>query len=333
MNTDAPEGGRLSSEEKRRIERAVERGIGAYLERRRAKIPEFVERYFSFKGALALHKRTLGRDFYKIPLNMLWSLPAFLVQCTGLVLEKAGAGRLGRVLGRLPMGLRTEFQREINWLIQTELLELPYAAGARVSTKDALLEAILDDPELSAECAAYLLAIHRGSETSAFREALESNLAEYGKSRLASAELAGNLLNLAAGYAAFQKTTPGVFSAGSAAATAIAQHVAIANFWLGPSIGAWYYSVFPASASLSLLAAATGTLMAATGILVALSAVLLDPLLAKTGFHRKRLERFVQALGDELSARTEDPYRVKDHYYARVFDLLDLLKTAAHAAK
>ena len=142
----------LSQDERREIERAVERGSAAYIASRLAKIPEFDGRHFSFRGAFALHRKTLGRDAYKIPLNMLWGLPAFLAQTTGAVLEQAGAKRLGQALGKVPTGLKTEFQREINWLIETELLELPYADGARVSTKDALLEAILNDAELSARC-------------------------------------------------------------------------------------------------------------------------------------------------------------------------------------
>jgi hypothetical protein len=97
-------------------------------------------------------------------------------------------------------------------------------------------------------------------------------------------------------------------------------------------LGAWYYGVFPASASIGLIAASTGALMAATGILAALSMVVVDPLLAKTGFHRRRLERFVQALGEELTGKGTTNYQVKDHYLARVFDLVELLKLAAQAA-
>jgi uncharacterized protein YbaA (DUF1428 family) len=322
----------LTGDEYRRIELAVERGIAEYIASRKAKIPGFVDRYFSFRGAFAMHRKTLGRDFYKIPLNMLWGLPAFLAQSAAHLLEKLGAERLSQLLEKVPVGLKTEFQREINWLIQTELLELPYSEGTRVSTRDALLETILNDPELSAQCAGYLAAIEQKTNSFGFRKSLESHLSEYGKSKLAASELAGNIINLAAGYAAFQKATPGIISAGGAVATAIAQQVAIANFWLGPTLGAWYYGVFPASASMGLIAASTGALMAATGILAALSMVIVDPLLAKTGFHRRRLERFVQALGEELSGKSKVRYQVKDHYLARVLDLVDLLRVAAQAA-
>ena len=142
-------------------------------------------------------------------------------------------------------------------------------------------------------------------------------MAEYGKSKLAVSELTGNLINLAGGYVVFQKATPGVLSAGSSLAAVIAQQVAVNNFWLGSTLGTWYYGVFPASASVGLIAASTGAIMAATGILAALSMVVVDPLLAKTGFHRRRMERFVLALGDELAGKGTSDYQVKDHYLAR----------------
>jgi len=53
---------------------------------------------------------------------------------------------------------------------------------------------------------------------------------------------------------------------------------------------------------------------------------------AKTGFHRRRLERFVLALGEELTDQGTSDYHVKDHYLARVFDLVELLKLAAQVA-
>ncbi|MDD5033644.1 MAG: hypothetical protein PHE55_02715 [Methylococcaceae bacterium] len=311
------------------IEAAVSRGIAVYIESRKAKIPAFVERHFSFRAALALQRKTLGRDLYKLPLNMLWALPASALQSVGAIFVRLGAEELGQLLRSVPIGLKTEFEEEINRLIRTELLELP-GESASIG-KDALLEAILADPELSARCAAYLAVIESKSRDENFRASLEAKLAEYGKTKLAVSELAGNIMTLAAGYAAFQKATPGLLSAGTTTAGVIAQQIAIANFWLGPSLGAWYYGLFPSSASIGLIAASTGALMMATGILAALSLVVLDPLLAKTGFHRRRLERFVQALGEEWSGKTEDRYRVKDHYVARVLDLLDLLRLAVEA--
>ena len=145
--------------------------------------------------------------------------------------------------------------------------------------------------------------LHSVAARPAFRAALERHLEEYGKTRGAVSELAGSLITLAAGYAALSKATPGALSAGTAE-EAIDQHLAIANFWLGSTVGAWYYAVFPVSVSAGLVAATSGAMIAAVGVLTALAWIVIDPLLANTGIHRRRLDRFVTALGEELRGAT-----------------------------
>ena len=310
---------------------AVDQGIEAYITSRRARISLFIHQHFSFRGALALHRKTFGRDVYKYPVNLMWGLPVALVTGAADLLDKAGATRTAQWLHRMPRGMPTALHQELQWLLYTELLELPYAQEGRASHRDALLEHILADPRIAALCDEYLTHLHGVAEQPAFRAALERHLAEYGKTRGAVSELAGSLLHLAAGYAALSKATPGALSVGTAAATAIAQHLAIANFWLGSTVGAWYYAVFPVTASAGLVAATTGALLAAGGVVTALAWLVLDPLLATTGIHRRRLDRFVTALGEELRGGRGGAYRVRDHYIARVFDVLELLRTASTA--
>jgi hypothetical protein len=309
----------------------VEQGIAAYITSRRARIPGFIDRHFSFRGALALHRKTFGRDFYRHPVNLLWGLPVALGKGAADLLEKAGATRTAQWLHRLPRGIPTVLDQELQWLIYTELLELPYAHAGRESCRDALLEHILAEPWIAGRCEAYLTQLHSVAARPEFRAALERHLEEYGKTRGAVSELAGSLITLAAGYATLSKATPGALSAGTAAATAIAQHLAITNFWLGSTMGSWYYAVFPVSASAGLVAATTGALIAAVGVVTALAWIVLDPLLAKTGIHRRRLDRFVTALGEELRGGRCGEYRVRDHYIARVFDVLDMLRAATKA--
>src|SRR5262245_54251974 len=313
------------------LQQAVEHGIEAYVTSRRARIPVFIDRHFSFRGALALHRKTFGRDFYKHPVNLLWGLPVALVKGAADLLEKAGAKRTAQWLNRMPRGITTALHKELPWLIYTDLLELPDAHEGRASHRDALMEHILAEPWIAALCEEYLTKLHSVADRPAFRAALERHLEEYGKTRGAVSELAGSLINLAAGYAALRKATPGALSAGTAAATAIAQHIAIANFWLGPTLGAWYYAVFPVSASAGLVAATTSAMMAAVGVVTALAWIVIDPLLANTGIHRRRLDRFVTALGEELCGGRHGDYRVRDHYIARVFDVLEILRAATKA--
>jgi hypothetical protein len=313
------------------LHHAVDRGIDAYVTSRRTKIPGFIDQHFSFRGALALHRQTFGRDFYKYPVNLMWGVPVALGTGAATLLAKAGAHRPAHWLHRLPRGMPTALHQELHWRLYTELLELPYAQVGRVSHRDALLEHILAQPTIAALCDAYMMQLHSLAERPTFRAALERHLAEYDKTRGAVSELASSLLTLAAGYATLSQATPGAFSAGTAAATAIAQHLAIANCWLGSTVGAWYYAVFPVSASVGLVAATTGAMIAAVGVVTALAWIVLDPLLATTGLHRRRLDRFVTALGEELRGDRRGDYRVRDHYIARVIDVLDMLRTATTA--
>jgi hypothetical protein len=313
------------------LQQAVDHGMEAYITSRRARIPGFIDRHFSFRGALALHRKTFGRDVYKHPVNLLWGLPVALVTGAADLLAKAGATRTAQWLHRMPRGMPTALHQELQWLLYTELLELPYVQEGRISHRDALMEHILAEPEIAALCYPYLTHLHSVADRPAFRAALARHLEEYGKTRGAVSELAGSLLHLAAGYAALSTATPGALSAGTAAATAVAQHIAIAHFWLGSTVGAWYYAVFPVAASAGMVATITGTLLAAVGVVTALAWIVLDPLLATTGIHQRRLDRFVTALGEELRGGRRGEYRVRDHYIARVFDVLEILRAAAKA--
>lgn len=286
-----PPARKISAEQRRLVNAAVNSGIDRYIAARKARVPAFVKRHFSFKGALQLHRKALGPDLYKAPLNIFWLLPATLSKTAVYLLEKAGAKKIAQILKRMPSGWQTDVQKEINWLIYTELLELPYRQDDRVSTKDALLEEILRDPELNAL-------------------------------------LAGSIITLSTGYAALHKAVPGALAGGSAVAAVIAEKIAIAQFWLGPTLGAWYYSLFPAAASTGLVVAATASLMAGLALLSTFTGIVTDPLQARLGLHQKRLHKFLDALHAELAGTKPSQYHIKEQYIARVFDIIDLLSTA-----
>ena len=322
----------LSTTESELVETAASRGIERYIQSRKARVPEFVDQYFSVQGALKLHRKALGKDLYRAPLNIVWAIPSLGAQALASLGRKLGAEKLADRLEKLPKGFETDVQREVKWLIYTELLELPYRDGERESKKDALLTEILSEPSLAEICERYLEAIRRQIDTPGFREALEHNLSQLAMARTAAADLATSIITLATGYAAFHQATPGAVAGGSALAGVIAHQMAVSSFWLGPTLGAWYYSVFPVTASTGLIVASTGAVMAALAIVSTLAGVITDPLLAVTGVHRRRLEKFIDRLGNELRGEGKSRLKIHDQYVARVFDLLDLLKTAAAVA-
>jgi hypothetical protein len=316
---------------KSKIKKAVDIGIEAYIHTRYKAVTPFCEKYFSFMGACRLHKKALGRDLYRVPLNIAWAVPYLCVRSGSIILRKIGNRNIVHLLEKMPPGFKTEVQKEVEWLIITELLELPYEQNKRLSKKDMLLTSILEQEMISGELHSMLTKIGAKAEDAAFKEALSVKLSEYNTSRTATADLSGNILMLASGYLAFQKATPGAISGGTALATVMAQHFAISNSWW-PFFYSFWYSLFPVTPSLGLIAASTGALMAGLAIITTFSGIIADPLQAKLGIHQRRLKKLINSLEDELKGKTVSEFRLRDIYAARIFDFLDILKSVSKLA-
>jgi len=312
-----------------RPELAVERAIGAYIESRKEKVPHFLRKHFSFKGAVRLNRKAFGSDLYKVPLNVAWTIPYITLRASSSLMKRMGLEKFPSHVERLPVGFETKVQKEINWLIFTELLEIPYVQGKRRSEKDALIEEILNQPEISSLFIGELSTIYSKSKDPRFRPALQKNLMEYSRTRTAATELAGNIISLSAGASVFGKMTPGAWTVGGGLAATIAQQTAISNFILGPTVGSLYYAAFPASASLGLVIASTGAVMAALATLTSFSGIITDPIQYKLGLHQRRLNKLIDCLDRELRGLGDSKLKIRDQYVARVFDLADLFKKAA----
>ncbi|NOZ62741.1 MAG: hypothetical protein GXO74_13800 [Calditrichaeota bacterium] len=314
--------------DEKRIQSSFQKAVNQYINSRLEKVPEFVSKHFSLRGALRLHKKAIGADLIKGPLNISWSLIYTILRGSGAVLHKFGEKKISRLLReKLPPGFETRVQKEIVWLIYTELLELPFQQGRRESKKDALLEIFFSQKAVAEMMTQALKPLKSKADDPNVRKALEKNLREYSTSRTAAADLAGTLITLSLGAAAFKKMTPGAMAAGSSLAAAIAQHAAVSNFFLGSTLGSVYYSIFPVSASLGLIAATTGSIMAAMAIVTSFAGIITDPLQAKLGIHQRRLRKFILMLKPILQGKSESKYEIRDRYVARVFDMLDVIKT------
>jgi hypothetical protein len=320
---------KLSETELEQVDSAIKKAIDQYIESRRAKIAEFVNKHFSVKGAMRIHKKALGSDLYKGPMNISWSVPYIILKATSALFKKIGSKKIPALFEKLPRGFETNVQKEVKWLIYTELLEIPYAEAKRKSDKDALLEEIFNQPEISALFIEQLSAINQKSSDPKFRRRLEENLWEYASSRTAAADLAGAIITLSVGATLFKQMTPGAMVTGTAVATAIAQQTAVSNFVLGSTLGSLWYSIFPVSASVGLIVATTGTIMAAMSLLTSFVGIVTDPIQTRLGIHQRRLRKFIDCIEKELKGTGDSKFEIKDLYVARVFDILDILKTAA----
>src|SRR5262245_40857619 len=101
----------------------VDRCIQAYVERCRERIPAFVERHFSLEQTWRLQRRSLWFDLFCAPFNSAWALPHLALQKVADGLGRVGYLKAARWAKRVPPGVRTGYQTQIERLICTDLLE------------------------------------------------------------------------------------------------------------------------------------------------------------------------------------------------------------------
>jgi hypothetical protein len=309
----------------------VEHAIERYVASRHERVGGFVDRQFSLIGSLRLHRQALGLDLVRAPANVLLMLPYLGMQVGGAALRRLGARQAGRRLSNRTPFLDTDVARELTWRLHSELLQLPYEDGRHRSDNDALAEAILADPRVAAAVGVLAGVARRHTDDPDRQVRLRRLLESYAGTRAAAADLVNNLLLASAGMAAFQKLTPGTLTLGPVVAGALAHQAAVASFPLGASLGGIWYGLFPATPSAALVVGATGGLVLLTAITAAFAGVISDPLQRALGLHQRRLHRLIDALGGELKGDSDAAFHARDHYVARIFDLIDLARATYRA--
>lgn len=312
------------------VRRAVEEGLRRYFSSRRDRADDFVARHFSLRGAAAIHRRAFGFDAFRAPLNLALAGPQVGLKLAGKAAKRAGRKRLANMLEQRNILLTTDVGREIEWLLRTELFELPYQDGKRVATRDALAETILADPAIAVPLAA---ALRQQASDPAFRARLEEAMRQYLGSRAAAADITTSLAVLGTGAVTVKQLTPGVVSLAAPLAALLAQQSAIAAFPLGSGLGALWYGLFPAAPSALLVGGLTGGLLAAATVVAAFAGVIADPVQKRLGLHRRRLLRMIDRLEKQAFDPAAPAFAVHDHYVARLLDLFDLLGSAYRLAR
>ncbi len=313
---------------RRIVDNAVERwAAGAH-----ARVPGFVDRQFGLRGSLSLHRHTLGWDLVRAPVNAFGSVLTAGKNLAAAGLAAGGGRGTARRLRKVNLLLETDLGRELEWRIQTEVLVLPIRQKGRVFTRDALLEAVLADPEVTVYLAETLRELAQRGNEPEFRGRLEDTLNSYLGSRAAASDITVSLLAAASGFAAYQQVTPGVAALSSSLAGTIAYHSAVSGFWAGPWAGSLYYTAVGVSTPPWLTAGVFTGLLVPAAILAAFAGVIADPVQKRLGLHRRRLDRLVDTVAGRL--RREDAYfPVRDHYVARLMDLVDWTQVALRALR
>ena len=306
----------------------VDAAIDRWAASRRELIDPFVDRHFGFRGAARLHRRALGWDILRAPANIALVPPQLGLHTGGVLASRLGARRAGYWMSSRRLLLRTDVDREIEWLLWTEFLELPHADGDRISVRDALAESMLADPRLGLVIAEPLAEIARHAADPEIRKRIEETVASYTGTRAAASDITGALISLGAGYATAQQITPGVWTLGPVLAAAIAQKAAVASFPLGTGLGSAWYGLFPAVVGPWAVISTTLGLAAVGAVVAAFAGLVADPAQRALGLHRRRLDRLLRTVETNLHGNGPAAFAPREHYVARLIDVVDMIRAA-----
>jgi len=300
------------------VQAVIERASTAYFDTCRSRVDDFIAQHFRYPGAWYTNRPALGWDLLRAPVNLLWAPVYMLALLFAWLAQRLGWQTLATTLRRAPGGLDTKVQAHIADLICRDLLQRKGGPEDPDLLHDMLVHA-LDE-----------LAAPQASDQQLTREldsVISDALSQYGSARSASAEISNALLSAALGAFAFKKFTPGGLAVGLLLASWLAQKQAIENFFFGDFLGGLYYGLFPAQPGVGLSLLGITAALAFLAAFSAMSGLILDPLQSWTGLHRYRLNKMINHLQDDFEADSSNTFFPKDHYLARLMDLLDAAKS------
>lgn len=271
--------------------------ISQHLAECRIRIPSFVQSHYAWPGAFELNRLAFGRDILVAPFNFLMGFPNFVLQFLSLLLNLIGAKRLSSGLAGIHLGLPTRVQQVIREKVLLDLLCLPVACGPG---SDSLRRQL--------------------------RVAAEQPVTTYIRTRNVAADITAGTLAALLGLLTLSQFTPGSISVGTTVAKLVANQQAASEFFLGETLGHYYYGLFPVSPTLFTLALVMLSVIAIIAVVAAFSGLLHDPVQAVSGIHRRRLEQMLDAIARSCDDSTGAVYRPRDTFYGRIYDAIDWLK-------
>ena len=285
----------LSESDLGRAAAHVNRSIETYIERCRQRIPAFVESHFTLAQSWRVQRRTLWLDLACAPLNTAWALPNLAIQKAVDPLEKVGYTRLAQCGRQIPRGIRTGYQREIERLICTELLEWD-----REQAPEGLPQGFLEELRAAPALGSVLETPQVRESDRACARTLRDHLRQFSSGRAVVSDLAGTLLTLALSWWIAGNASLSLKSIAHGIAQKSAHDRKASRFFLGKKAGSHFYNVFKPKVDEGTIWTVLVLLVVGLTVGAMACTILSDPLRRFLGFHRNRLETLVSQVEKEL---------------------------------
>jgi len=315
------------------LEDIYRQAVSRYMTQRRSMVDAFVNEHYDLKGSTKLHRHSLGWDIAKTPVNAIASVLTVVKQTSALGLDKLGAKELSLLIADKNLFLSTKISKEIQWNVQTGLLELPCKNDGKMSQNDALLDEIFNDHRIQNQLTSALKILAPYANNEEVKRKLAELLTEYTGSRAAASDITVSLMTAATGLVTLHKLTPGIASLSNSVASGIVHSSAVHSFWAGSWAGGYYYSLFNVATPGMLTAGVFTSMLIPASFVATFAGIITDPLQRKLGLHTKKLNKVLDSTEVLLLGEDNAKLVLKDHYIARIFDLMDWTQIILRAAR
>jgi len=297
------------------VESRLDDGIRAFFARARLQVEPFIEQHFCYPGCWATNKRAFGYDLLRVPINVLWAPFYILLLLVLSLLAMGGVSKARAWALRLPGGFTTEVQKNINACVQRQLLD---SAGLSEAIVLQLNELVSTEDH----CASRVKAIGEQLE-----EMTPRVMSELMLTRTATADISNSIFSTLVGALMFKKFTPGGIGLGVILASLWVNYRAKQNFFLGETLGDWYYAVFPQAATFVEQGIGVMLVMLLLAVVASFSGLITDPFQAKVGMHRRRLLALIDQTERDMLEGKQSRFKTLDPYVARIVEVMDAVKS------
>ncbi|MEQ1627789.1 MAG: DUF6635 family protein [Nitrospira sp.] len=274
----------------------IEDCIDRYIAECHGRVDGFVKRHFSLQETIALQKQSFAGDLLCHPVNTLWAIPYLLLKKVVEVPEKLGWHVGADLVGLLPSGIKTRYQKEVERLIATELLAWPCGGGTGVTIPQGLAEMLKRDRSVVPRFASEASVEAALKDLPDITKLLES----HSSSRGLVCDMAATVLTLMMGWMLFGDHSLGIAGIGDQIARKAARDRAASHFVLGAGLGSAFYSLFPPKPSVWQVVWATLCVGLFVTCMSLLAGMFSDPWLKRTGLQQAQLHRLIDAMEERL---------------------------------
>lgn len=304
-----------SSKPEEHVRQAIIEGIHDFSIHSRESVDMFVDSHFRYPGCWNTNRIAFGFDLIRAPINLFWAPFYVALQVLIALLGFVGLRQARALHVRIPSGLTTQVQQNINHLIKTQLLN----TGELKQCITRRLEPITTSG---------------AEENKHIQRRLESILDEalnqLMQTRTATADISNSIISTLFGALAFNKFTPGGIGIGIMLSMLYVQHHSAENFFLGSTLGSVYYTVFPAKAGLWETGVGVVLVMMIFSIIASFSGLLTDPLQSLLRLHHRRLNKMINQLESDIASNHHSRFKTLDPYVARILEVFDVIKSQIH---